>query len=197
MNSETGTLGIVEMREVLGHLSEAPLENHLPFDATMARGLGYYTGCIFEVSALNANMGSIGGGGRYDNLTANFGLKDVSGVGISFGIERIYDVMEEKKLFPDQISRSKQVLIVCLDNESFGYAVGVTNQLRVQGVSAELYPVVAKLQKQMSYANDLDFAFVCLIGEAERTAGKISLKNMMTGVQDIFSFHEVVARIGQ
>ncbi len=197
MNSETGTLGIVEMREVLGHLSEAPLENHLQFDATLARGLGYYTGCIFEVSALNANMGSIGGGGRYDNLTANFGLKDVSGVGISFGIERIYDVMEEKKLFPDQISRSKQVLIVCLDNESFGYAVGVTNQLRVQGVSAELYPVVAKLQKQMSYANDLDFAFVCLIGEAERTAGKISLKNMMTGVQDIFSFHEVVARIGQ
>ncbi len=191
LKSKTGELGIAEINEVMRYLGVAPLHNQLLFDATLARGLGYYTGCIFEVSAIDANMGSIGGGGRYDNLTALFGLKDVSGVGISFGIERIYDVMEEKKLFPEHISMTKQLLIACLDENSFGYAVEIAHELRGRQLSVELYPTVAKLQKQLSYANDLGFEYVGLIGETERLSGKISLKDMKTGGQKAATVQDI------
>jgi len=197
MRSETGLKGIEELRTVIGYLKPAPLENGFVFDATLARGLSYYTGCIFEVTAPGVRMGSIGGGGRYDNLTAVFGLRDVSGVGISFGVERIYDVMEELKLFPESLARSKNLLIACMDPASFEYAIGVTGRLRDKNISCDLYPEVARLQKQISYANDAGYAYVALIGEDERARDMLTLKNMASGDQALVDLPELVKMVSQ
>jgi len=197
MQSEQGHLGISEMERVLSFLDSNGLKNELLFDATLARGLGYYTGCIFEVKAKDANMGSIGGGGRYDNLTEIFGMKDVSGVGISFGVERIYDLIEEKKLFPDSVLGSKNTLIACLDIASFGYAIEIQNKLRNLNIACELYPEPVKLQKQMTYANELGYAHVAIIGEEESRQNKINLKDMKTGQQSLLSFTELAEIICQ
>ena len=197
MQSEQGHLGISEMERVLSFLDSNGLKNELLFDATLARGLGYYTGCIFEVKAKDANMGSIGGGGRYDNLTEIFGMKDVSGVGISFGVERIYDLIEEKKLFPESVLGSKNTLIACLDIDSFGYAIKIQNMLRKLNIACELYPEPVKLQKQMTYANELGYAHVAIIGEEESRQNKINLKDMKTGQQSLLSFTELAEIICQ
>jgi histidyl-tRNA synthetase len=195
MKSETGLKGIEEIKEVMKHLESSPMHNMLKLDATLARGLGYYTGCIFEVNAFGVNMGSIGGGGRYDNLTEIFGLKGVSGVGISFGVERIYDVMNELQLFPKEVSQGKGILISCIDTESFPYSIQIVDQLRSNNIACELYPEVAKLQKQMSFANESGFLRVALVGDNERSQGKVTLKNMETGNQEMVTVEEMISRI--
>ena len=183
---EQGAKGIEEVETVFKYLDgEVP---ELYFDVSLARGLNYYTGCIFEVKADNTSypnltMGSIGGGGRYDNLTGVFGLNGVSGVGISFGAERIYDVMEELNLFPQEVQKDIEVLFVALDTESHNYAFKQVSILRQAGIACDLYPEPAKMKKQMSYANARNVPYVAIIGESEREAGKVSLKNMTSGEQ--------------
>lgn len=185
---EEGTKGIEEIQTVLDYLDGSISE--LTFDISLARGLNYYTGCIFEVKVdTSANghpgfvMGSIGGGGRYDNLTGVFGLNGVSGVGVSFGAERIYDVMEELNLFPSDVQKDIEVLFVALDEESHKYAFTQVSSLRQAGIACDLYPEPAKMKKQMSYANARNVPYVAIIGETERQENKVSLKNMVTGEQ--------------
>jgi len=192
MKSETGLSGISELKTVLSFLKNKKLANSLIFDPKLARGLSYYTGCIFEVVAKDANMGSIGGGGRYDNLTSVFGLNDVSGVGISFGVERIYDVMEEKSLFPDSFSRYKNLLIACIEDESFDYASELLFRIRDEKIPADIYPKTSKLQKQMSYANEAGYAYVAVIGGSEKNSSTVTLKDMDSGKQQTISYSEMV-----
>ena len=193
--SEAGRQGLVELREVFDYLATGEQVNRVVFDPTLARGLSYYTGCIFEVKALNVNMGSIGGGGRYDDLTGIFGMKDMSGVGISFGAERIYDVMEELELFPEDADRALQILLVAFDEPTHRYAYRQLQQLRAAGIAAELYPEPAKMKKQMKYANQRRVPFVGLIGETEMTGGTITLKNMATGTQESVAMEMAPVRI--
>ncbi len=185
---EEGTKGIEEIQTVLDYLDGSISE--LTFDISLARGLNYYTGCIFEVKVDTSAsghpgfvMGSIGGGGRYDNLTGVFGLNGVSGVGVSFGAERIYDVMEELNLFPSDVQKDIEVLFVALDEESHKYAFTQVSSLRQAGIACDLYPEPAKMKKQMSYANARNVPYVAIIGETERQENKVSLKNMVTGEQ--------------
>ncbi|HLO56270.1 MAG TPA: histidine--tRNA ligase [Saprospiraceae bacterium] len=188
-SSEIGKKGCFEILSVLTYLEN--IESQfipLDFSINLARGLNYYTGCIFEVKVDTVDypgfrMGSIGGGGRYDNLTGVFGLNGVSGVGVSFGAERIYDVMEELNLFPEDVQKDIEVLFVALDEESHRYAFKQVAILRQAGISCDLYPEPTKMKKQMSYANARKVPFVAIIGETEREAGKVSLKNMVTGEQ--------------
>lgn len=193
--SATGLEGLEELTTVFDYLKMGPLRNDVIFDVTLARGLSYYTGCIFEVSAQNAQMGSIGGGGRYDNLTEVFGLKGVSGVGISFGAERIYDVMEEKGLFPESVSTDLQALILPFDMNAHRYGFKLVGELRAAGINSDLYPEPAKIKKQMDYANKRNAQFVILIGESEMQSGKLTLKNMITGEQEQLKAQAVVERI--
>ncbi len=185
---EEGSKGIDEIQAVLDYLEDSVPE--LIFDISLARGLNYYTGCIFEVKVDTSadghpgfTMGSIGGGGRYDNLTGVFGLNGVSGVGVSFGAERIYDVMEELNLFPEDVQKDIEVLFVALDEDSHRYAFKQVSILRQSGIACDLYPEPTKMKKQMSYANARKVPFVAIIGETEREEGKVSLKNMVTGEQ--------------
>lgn len=186
-NLPQGSKGIEELETVFGFLEAEVSE--LTFDISLARGLNYYTGCIFEVKVDNTTyqgftMGSIGGGGRYDNLTGVFGLDGVSGVGISFGAERIYDVMEELNLFPIEVQKDIDILFLALDDESHKFAFRQVSTLRKAGISCDLYPEPAKLKKQMTYANVRNVPYVGIIGESERLEGVISLKNMVTGEQN-------------
>lgn len=192
--SELGLKGIEELEQVFAYLSYCSLEKaKVELDITLARGLNYYTGAIFEVKTNEATMGSIGGGGRYDDLTGMFGLKDLTGVGISFGADRIYDVMEELQLFPQALAQGTRVLISNIDAQAEAYALPLLQRLRTSGISAEIYPSSAKLKKQMSYANDKAIPYVILIGEEEMQAGLLTLKDMQVGeqkkvaVEDIFS----------
>ena len=194
-NSETGLKGIEELEEFHQYFDIKPADNKVEFDITLARGLSYYTGCIFEVKANDAVMGSIGGGGRYDDLTGNFGLKGVSGVGISFGAARIFDVMEELNLFPKNISVQLKCLLVAFDKPSHQYAFSVLNKLREAGISAELYPQPSKMNKQMKYANARSVPFVVVIGSEEMNSGKLSFKNMATGDQEKFTLDELVEKL--
>ena len=182
-----GSKGIEEIETILTYIGDSVPE--LTFEINLARGLNYYTGCIFEVKIDPAaypgfTMGSIGGGGRYDNLTGVFGLNGVSGVGVSFGAERIYDVMEELQLFPSGVQKDIEILFIALDEESHKYAFRQVIALRKSGISCDLYPEPAKLKKQMSYANARNVPYVGIIGESERQEGVISLKNMVTGDQN-------------
>lgn len=188
-NSEIGQKGIEELEFIQHALQAMPLQTaNLDLDVTLARGLNYYTGAIFEVSApANVKMGSIGGGGRYDDLTGIFGLKNMSGVGISFGLDRIYLVLEELDLFPEEIKDTVTVMFINFGREEALYALKAIANLRANTISAELYPDAAKMKKQMTYADKRHIPYVVLAGESEMKAGTYNLKNMKTGKQKSFN----------
>ena len=194
-DSPTGMKGVEELKTVYQYLSSYTFTNELTFDPTLARGLSYYTGCIFEVAAIGVQMGSIGGGGRYDDLTGNFGLKNVSGVGISFGAARIYDVMEELQLFPEEIQEPLQLVFIAFDEAAHQFAFEQLGKIRAAGIKAELYPEPAKLKKQMKYANARAVPFTALVGTEEVAAGQLSLKNMESGEQEKLTVDEVIERL--
>ncbi|WP_299600720.1 histidine--tRNA ligase [uncultured Aquimarina sp.] len=191
--SEEGTKGVDELEFIINAIKEIPLETaELDLDVTLARGLNYYTGAIFEVSAPEGvKMGSIGGGGRYDDLTGIFGLKDVSGVGISFGLDRIYLVIEELGLFPDTVAPGTKVLFINFGTDEGLYSLKAVAQLRKEGVIAELYPDSAKMNKQMKYANKRVIPFVVLAGTSEIENNNYTVKNMKTGTQETMNFEEL------
>jgi len=197
--SETGLKGIEEIETIFSYLRSLSFgearEGALELDITLARGLNYYTGAIFEVKTNEVAMGSIGGGGRYDDLTGMFGLKGLTGAGISFGADRIYDVLEELKLFPESTEETTKVLISNFDTEAELYALPILQQLRNSGIAAELYPSSAKLKKQMSYADNKKIPFVILIGSDEIQSGKLTLKDMRSGEQDKLSVEEIVEKL--
>ena len=193
-SSEIGLKGIEELEFINTAISNLELKTAtLQLDVTLARGLNYYTGAIFEVSApKGVNMGSIGGGGRYDDLTGIFGLKNISGVGISFGLDRIYLVLEELNLFPDTITASTKVLFINFgEKEAMACLLAVT-KLRQKGIKAELYPDAAKMKKQMNYANRRNIPFVVLVGEEELNTESFTLKNMESGEQQKLQFNELI-----
>ncbi|HEY2580287.1 MAG TPA: histidine--tRNA ligase [Mucilaginibacter sp.] len=184
IRSNIGLKGCDEIEEVLNYVAISKLQTaNLELDITLARGLNYYTGAIFEVKTNEVAMGSIGGGGRYDDLTGMFGLKDLTGAGISFGADRIYDVMEELNLFPATTSQSTQLLICCFDKEGEIFALPILRELRRQEINVELYPAGAKLKKQLDYANNKNIPYIIIIGSEEIESGLLTLKNMESGVQ--------------
>jgi histidyl-tRNA synthetase len=199
-NCPEGLKGIEELKEFHAYLDLTQTSNKVKFDISLARGLSYYTGCIFEVEAdtevyPNLKMGSIAGGGRYDNLTGVFGLKDVSGVGVSFGAERIYDVMEEEDLFPKGIEKDLDVLLIAFDDTSHKYAFTILQKMRDMNIVADLYPTPTKMKKQMKYADARNVPFVLLIGSDEVESGILTLKNMVNGEQSKLSFEEIVKKM--
>jgi histidyl-tRNA synthetase len=199
-NAPTGLKGIQELRTFHSYLDLTTTHNMVKFEMSLARGLSYYTGCIFEVEAdtnvyPNLKMGSIGGGGRYDDLTGNLGLKGVSGVGVSFGAERIYDVMEEEDLFPKGVEKDLDIMLIAFDDETHKYAFKQLQVLRSMNVVADLYPEPLKMQKQMKYANARNVPYVLLIGSKEMETGQYTLKNMITGEQSQLTFDEIVGKI--
>lgn len=194
-SSPTGLKGIEELRFILDRLESVELESELVVDLSLARGLSYYTGAILEVKALDASIGSISGGGRYDDLTGIFGMPGLSGVGISFGADRIYDVLEELGLFPEEADRGTELLFVNFSEQEERYLIPLVARLRRRGLRVELYPESAKLKKQMNYANALHIPFVALVGESERLSNTITLKNMATGEQHSLSEEELVVAL--
>ena len=189
-DSETGLKGVEETKYILGYLTA--LNNEIQLDLTLARGLSYYTGAIFEVKALDTPMGSISGGGRYDNLTGIFGMPGLSGVGISFGVDRIYDVLNALDLYPKDSLNTTQVLFINFGDQETAYCLPIINKVRAKGIRAEIYPDAAKMKKQMSYANAKAIPFVVLAGESEMAAGKVTLKNMETGEQQLLTPDELI-----
>ena len=194
-DSEVGLKGIEELEEFHRYFDLRTPANKVVFDITLARGLNYYTGCIFEVKAADVQMGSIGGGGRYDDLTSVFGLKNVSGVGVSFGAARIFDVMEELGLFPSERGDALKILFVALDDAAHKYAFDCLNKVRAAGINADLYPAPTKMKKQMKYANDRKVPFVAIIGSQELEEQKVQLKNMETGEQSLLNIEEVINKL--
>ena len=192
-SSETGLKGVEETRYILGFLTA--LNNDIQLDLTLARGLSYYTGAIFEVKALDTPMGSISGGGRYDNLTGIFGMPGLSGVGISFGVDRIYDVLNALDLYPKDSLQTTQVLFINFGEKETSYCLPIINKVRAQGIRAEIYPDSAKMKKQMSYANAKQIPFVVLAGESEMATQKVTLKNMETGEQQLVTTEELINAI--
>ncbi|GAC1312713.1 MAG: histidine--tRNA ligase [Mucilaginibacter sp.] len=193
VNSPIGLKGCDEIEEVLNHVANSQLQTaNLELDITLARGLNYYTGAIFEVKTNEVAMGSIGGGGRYDDLTGMFGLKGLTGVGISFGADRIYDVMEELGIFPASANQTTQLLICCMDREGEQFAFPILQELRRQDVNAELYPAGAKLKKQLEYANNNHIPYTIIIGSQEMQTGLLTVKNMETGVQEKHTVEQVI-----
>ncbi|MCW3788569.1 histidine--tRNA ligase [Plebeiibacterium sediminum] len=190
--SETGLKGVDEVEKVFEYLSTLDVTTEVELDLTLARGLNYYTGAIFEVKALDVQIGSITGGGRYDDLTGIFGLKDVSGVGISFGADRIYDVMNTLDLYPKESIVSTQLLFINFGEKEALYSLKSLQKVRAAGIKAELYPDAAKMKKQMNYANKKEISFVAMAGEDEINAGKITLKNMTTGDQQLVTIEEAI-----
>lgn len=194
-NSPTGLEGIKELRTFHSYLDQTTTQNKIEFDISLARGLTYYTGCIFEVISNKVKIGSIGGGGRYADLTSSFGLKGVSGVGVSFGAARIYDVMEELNLFPETLTETLKVLLIAFDSDSHIYAFKQAEYLRANGIAADVYPEPTKLKKQMKYANDIKVPFTLLIGSEEMTSGQLSLKDMSSGEQSKLSIDDVASKL--
>jgi histidyl-tRNA synthetase len=191
-NSE-GLLGVAEMRTLLTRASNDGIESpKIKFDAMLARGLDYYTGAIFEVRVADSPVGSICGGGRYDDLTGIFGWSGMSGVGISFGADRIEDVLEHFNKFPDELDLTTDVLVTYMDSENCDMELKLVSLLRSNGLAVEMYPDPVKLKKQMKYAGDRDIPYVVLIGEDERTTEKVTLKNMSDGSQKLLSINEVL-----
>ncbi len=185
-NSTIGTKGIDEVEQVLHFIDQFGTQiDALKIDISLARGLSYYTGAIFEVKALDVQMGSISGGGRYDNLTGLFGLDGVSGVGISFGVERIYDIMEELNLFPQTDNSYSKILLTHFDVASMNYGMKIVANLRSSNIAAEIYPQVTKIKKQFEYANAKSIPFVAVVGETEMQNNTVALKNMLSGEQNI------------
>lgn len=193
--SETGLKGVEETRFILDTLKAVGLNNEIELDLTLARGLNYYTGAIFEVKALDTPMGSITGGGRYDNLTGIFGLPGLSGVGISFGADRIYDVLNALDLYPKEAVNSTQVLFINFGETETAYCLPIVGKLRQAGIRSEIFPDKAKMKKQMSYANAKNIPFVVLAGENEMAAGKVTLKNMESGEQTLVTVEELIATV--
>ena len=193
-DSETGLKGVEETKYILGFLTS--LTNEIQLDLTLARGLSYYTGAIFEVKALDTPMGSISGGGRYDNLTGIFGMPGLSGVGISFGVDRIYDVLNALDLYPKDSLNTTQVLFINFGEKETAYCLPIIAKVRQAGIRAEIYPDGAKMKKQMSYANAKQISYVVLAGDNEIAAGKVTLKDMTTGEQTLVSAEELIAAIG-
>jgi len=191
--SPIGLKGVEEIRFIMDHIADLGLKKaKLEFDVTLARGLNYYTGAIFEVIANQASVGSICGGGRYDNLTGIFGLKDVSGVGISFGADRIYDVLTEMNLFPELEEETPQILFVNFGNEEATHCLKLLQKVRAQGINSELYPTAAKLKKQMNYADSKGFRYAALVGSDEINSGTIRIKEMTTGNQSEVSIDDLI-----
>lgn len=193
--SETGLKGVEETRFILDTLKAVGLNNEIELDLTLARGLNYYTGAIFEVKALDTPMGSITGGGRYDNLTGIFGLPGLSGVGISFGADRIYDVLNALDLYPKEAVNSTQVLFINFGETETAYCLPIVGKLRQAGIRSEIFPDKVKMKKQMSYANAKNIPFVVLAGENEMAAGKVTLKNMESGEQTLVTAEELIANV--
>ena len=193
--SETGLKGVEETRFILDTLKAVGLNNEIELDLTLARGLNYYTGAIFEVKALDTPMGSITGGGRYDNLTGIFGLPGLSGVGISFGADRIYDVLNALDLYPKEAVNSTQVLFINFGETETAYCLPIVGKLRQAGIRSEIFPDKAKMKKQMSYANAKNIPFVVLAGENEMVAGKVTLKNMESGEQTLVTAEKLIATV--
>ncbi|HVD97542.1 MAG TPA: histidine--tRNA ligase [Cytophagaceae bacterium] len=198
IGSETGLKGLEEMTAVFEYTEAFGLtKNNLEFDLTLARGLSYYTGAIFEVKAGGVQIGSISGGGRYDNLTGVFGMPGLSGVGISFGIDRIYDVMEELNLFPATSNLSSKILICPFDEETKKYALPLLYQLRQKGINSEIYPDVAKMKKQLDYADRKKIPYVLIIGSEEMATGNLTLKDMLKGEQQRLDINSIIAKLEQ
>jgi len=194
-NSETGLKGLDELDRVFRFLKKAKLHNEVRFDITLARGLSYYTGCIFEVAAQGIQMGSIGGGGRYADLTGVFGVPGLSGVGVSFGADRIYDVMNEMGLFPESLAEAVKIMLAAFDEPTHEYAFECVSRLRAAGVAAELYPEPGKLKKQFEYVAKRNIPYMAIVGESELQAGNLMVKNQKTGEQQAMSVEEVVAML--
>lgn len=193
--SATGLKGVEESEFILKSVANIGLKNELELDLTLARGLNYYTGAIFEVKALDVEMGSITGGGRYDNLTGVFGMSGVSGVGISFGADRIFDVLNQLDLYPKEAVNGTQLLFINFGEKEATFSMNVLAEVRSSGIRAEIYPDAAKMKKQMGYANAKGIPFVALVGENEMNVNKVTLKNMETGEQQLVSAEELIATL--
>ena len=193
--SEVGLKGVDEIAFVLQTLKASNLHNELELDLTLARGLNYYTGCIFEVKALDVQIGSITGGGRYDNLTGIFGLPGLSGVGISFGADRIYDVLTQLDLYPAETNSGARILFINFGAAEAAHCLRLAAAVRQAGISAEVYPDSVKMKKQMSYANAHKVPYVALVGESEMAEGKVALKNMETGEQQSLTIQQVIEEL--
>ena len=190
--SETGLKGVEETRFILDTLKTVGLKNEIQLDLTLARGLNYYTGAIFEVKALDVQIGSITGGGRYDNLTGIFGMPGISGVGISFGVDRIYDVLNALDCYPKDATNGTQLLFINFGNRETAYCLPAVAKAREAGIRTEIFPDSSKMKKQMSYANAKQIPFVALAGENEMAAGKLTLKNMLSGEQQLLDIEEII-----
>ena len=195
--SETGLKGVEELRYILDTLKTLGLNNEIQLDLTLARGLNYYTGAIFEVKALDVPMGSILGGGRYDNLTGIFGMPGISGVGISFGIDRIFDVLNALDAYPKDAVNGTQLLFINFGEKETAYCLPFVAKARAAGIRTEIFPDSSKMKKQMSYANAKQIPFVALAGENEMTEGKLTLKNMITGEQQLLTAEELINTVKQ
>ncbi|MCF8373237.1 MAG: histidine--tRNA ligase [Bacteroidales bacterium] len=196
-DSEIGLKGIAEMEQIFKYLQQVDVACEVELDLTLARGLNYYTGAIFEVKSKDAEMGSICGGGRYDDLTGIFGMPDVSGVGISFGADRIYDVIEQLKLFPEKAIAGTQLLFVNFGEKEEAYCLPLLEKVRKAGISSEIYPDSAKMKKQMGYADSNHIPFVAIAGASEMEAGKITLKNMESGEQEMVVVEEMIEKFSR
>ena len=193
--SETGLKGVEETAFILNTLESLGLKNEVELDLTLARGLNYYTGAIFEVKALDVQIGSITGGGRYDNLTGVFGMPGLSGVGISFGADRIYDVLNQLDLYPKEAVKGTQLLFINFGEQEAAFSMQVLSKVRAAGIRAELYPDCCKMKKQMSYANAKKVPYVALVGDNELSEGKVTLKDMNTGEQHLLTPEEVITAL--
>ncbi len=191
--SETGLKGVEELRYIFGVLDRVGIENEVQFDLTLARGLNYYTGAIFEVKSLDVQIGSITGGGRYDNLTGIFGLPGISGVGISFGADRIFDVLNALDLYPETAMSATKLLFINFGEKETAYCLPIIAKARERGIPAEMYPDAVKMKKQMAYANNNGIRYVALAGENEINENKLTLKDMATGEQRLVSAEELVS----
>lgn len=194
-SSEIGTQGVDELDQLFALIQGAEVKLNIELDLCLARGLNYYTGAIFEVKALDVQMGSITGGGRYDNLTGIFGMPNVSGVGISFGADRIYDVLTELNLYPASLQSSTQLLFATFGQEELTYALSWAKALREQKIAVEVYPEPTKMKKQMGYADTKQIPFVAIVGGDEVAQNKVMLKNMLSGEQKLVSIEEIVAEV--
>ena len=194
-SSETGLKGVEESRYILDTLKKTGLKNEIQLDLTLARGLNYYTGAIFEVKALDVQIGSITGGGRYDNLTGIFGMPGISGVGISFGVDRIFDVLNALDAYPQDAVVGTQLLFINFGEQETAYCLPAVAKAREAGIRTEIYPDSSKMKKQMSYANAKQIPFVALAGENEMAEGKFTLKNMLTGEQQLVAIEELIEMV--
>ena len=194
-DSEVGLKGVEESRYILDTLKKTGLKNEIQLDLTLARGLNYYTGAIFEVKALDVQIGSITGGGRYDNLTGIFGMPGISGVGISFGVDRIFDVLNSLDCYPSDAVNGTQLLFINFGEKETAYCLPAVAKTREAGIRTEIFPDSTKMKKQMSYANAKQIPFVALAGENEMAEGKLTLKNMITGEQQLVAIEELIEKV--